>query len=99
MRTHVTGQEKSVAWMGQRVEFPGGWAGDLAWSDGALWVAWASCADPEPEMLSAVNRDWPLRPGVTLEEWRRRSAGTGFTVSLALLGEDGPAEMRENCTE
>ena len=95
MRTHVTGQEKSVAWMGQRVEFPGGWAGDLAWSDGALWVAWASCADPEPEMLSAVNRDWPLRPGVTLEEWRRRSAGTVFTVSLALLGEDGPAEMRE----
>ena len=91
----MTAQGEHETWVGQTVELPGGWAGDLTWSGESLWVAWASCTDAEPEMLSAINRDWPLRPGVTLEEWRQRSGSNVFTVSLALLGEDGPAEVRE----
>ena len=32
-------QMESGTWQGAPIEFPGGWAGDLAWVDGTLWVA------------------------------------------------------------
>ena len=70
-------------------ELPGGWAGDLAWSGDTAWVAWTTCHDPEPDLLTYARQEWPLRPGRTLTEWRRRSAEVRFTLSLARL--DDPA--------
>ncbi len=95
MATPATSHREYGTWLGGRVEFPGGWAGDLAWNDGSLWVAWASCIDEEPELLTAPDRTWPLRPGVTLDEWRRRSAQTEFRFSMARLGDDGTQDVRE----
>ena len=80
-------------WLSRGFEIPGGWSGDLTWSDGSLWLAWASYADPETDILSSIDRDWVLRSGITLEEWRKRSTDTLFKVSLAVLGEQGTSEI------
>ena len=72
-------------------ELPGGWAGDLAWSGDTAWVAWTACHDPEPALLTYARQEWPLRPGRTVTEWRRRSAAARFTLSLARLDEPGGA--------
>ena len=95
MGTLVTAHREYGTWLGGPVEFPGGWAGDLGWNDGSLWVAWASCIDEEPELLTAPDRTWSLRRGVTLDEWRRRSAQTEFKVSMARLDDDGTMDIRE----
>ncbi|MBI3971612.1 MAG: hypothetical protein HY332_10025 [Chloroflexi bacterium] len=83
------------------IELADGWAGDLAWCDGAVWVAWAVCSDPEPELLSESVREWPLkrdtplRPGLTPDDWRRRSAEAAFTVSVGRLAGGQLAAARE----
>ena len=74
---------------------PGGWAGALAWSDAAPWLAWTACHDPEPALLTYARQEWPLRPGRTLTEWRRRSAGVHFTLSLARLDDPSAHAVRE----
>lgn len=87
----VTSGGTSLAEQPDSRALPGGWAGDLAWSDGAAWVAWTACHDPEPDLLTYARQEWPLRPGRTLTEWRRRSADARFTLSLARL--DDPAAL------
>ena len=86
MNTLATTEKRPGTWLGSTLEFPGGWAGDLAWSDDALWLAWAACADEEPDLMVAPDKLWDPREGVTLDEWRRRSSSTSFTVSMARLG-------------
>ncbi len=81
----VTSGSTSLAEQPDSRELPGGWAGALAWSDGAAWVAWTACHDPEPDLLTYARQEWPLRSGRTLTEWRRRSADARFTLSLARL--------------
>ena len=49
---------------------PGGFACDLRAAGGRLWLAWAACADPETDLLAALDGTWPLKPGVTLDDWR-----------------------------
>ena len=95
MNTLATTEKRPGTWLGSTLEFPGGWAGDLAWSDDALWLAWAACADEEPDLMVAPDKLWDPREGVTLDEWRRRSSSTSFTVSMARLGANGPADVRE----
>ncbi|MDE2993918.1 MAG: hypothetical protein OXU67_08560, partial [Chloroflexota bacterium] len=81
----VTSGGTSLAERPDSRALPGGWAGALAWSDGVAWVAWTACHDPEPALLTYARQEWPLRPGRTLTEWRRRSADTRFMLSLARL--------------
>ncbi len=76
-------------------ELPGGWAGDLTWSGPAPWLAWTACHDPEPALLTYARQEWPLRPGRTLTEWRRRSAAAHFTLSLARLEDQAAPIGRE----
>ena len=76
-------------------ELPGGWAGALAWSDAAPWLAWTACHDPEPDLLTYARQEWPLRPGRTLTEWRRHSANARFTLSLARLNDPSVPPGRE----
>ena len=76
-------------------ELPGGWAGDLAWSGDTAWVAWTACHDPEPALLTYARQEWPLRPGRTVTEWRRRSADTRYTLSLARLDDPAAPAGRE----
>ena len=84
--------------MGARV--PGGWAGDLIWCGGAPWLAVATCDDPEPALLGPAAFETPLRreavlqPGITPEDWRRASAHTSFTVSLARLNGSRVGDLR-----
>jgi hypothetical protein len=95
MNTLATTRQESANWPGGTMEFPGGWAGDLAWSGDALWLAWAACADEEPDLMVAPDKLWNLRQGATLEEWRRQSPSTSFTVSVARLAASGPADVLE----
>ena len=79
---------------------PSGWAGDLIWCGGAPWLAFATCDDPEPDLLAPVTfenplrREAPLGPGVTPDDWRRAAARTGFAVWLARLDGDRLPEPR-----
>lgn len=84
-----------------RANLPGGWAGDLAWHEGAAWVAWTTCVDPEPPLLAPVNWQFPLRreaplaPGATPDDWRRLAGQVGFRLSLGRLGGDGVSAQVE----
>jgi hypothetical protein len=92
--TLATAQRGYGTWLGETLELSGGWAGDLAWNEGGLWLAWATCVDAEAELLAAFDSNWALRPGVTLEDWRGRIVQSEFTISLARL-DDGPTDTRE----
>ncbi len=74
---------------------PGGWAGDLAWCGDAAWVAWTAYHDPEPALLTYARQEWPLHPGRTLTEWRRRSASARCTLSLTRLDDPAATTGRE----
>ena len=91
----ATSGDASLAEQPDSRELPGGWAGDLAWSGDAAWVAWTACHDPEPALLTYARQEWPLRPGLTLADWRRRSADARFTLSLARLDESAAPLGRE----
>src|SRR5688572_18858445 len=67
------------------LDLAGCWAASLAWHEGHPWIAWIAAIDPEPDLLAGIAHSWPLRSGVTEEEWRRRSAGAAFAVSLRRL--------------
>ena len=95
MTTLTTPRRESGTWLGGQLELPGGWAGDLAWSEGSLWLAWATCLDAEVDLLTTPDRTWALRSGVTLEDWRERTSESEFTISLARIADDGPAGVRE----
>ena len=70
---------------GHVLEIAGGWAGDVVVQDGTEWVAFATCDDPEVELLTRVDRNWPLRPDVTVERWRERARESSFAVHLGRL--------------
>ena len=73
----------------KQIEFPHGYAGDVAVSGGTVWVAWATCETDELSLFSEINREWPLRQGLDAGRWREHPPATmGVYVSeLSPAGE------------
>ena len=59
-----------------QIEFPYGYAGDVAVSAGTVWMAWATCETNELSLFSEVNRAWPLHPGLDATTWREYPPAT-----------------------
>ncbi|MAG34831.1 MAG: hypothetical protein CL878_01055, partial [Dehalococcoidia bacterium] len=80
-----------------QIEFPHGYAGDVAASDGAVWAAWATCESDELSLFSEINRDWPLRPGLDADTWREHPPAT-MGVYAAKLSPTGEATAPQRLT-
>ena len=61
MATLTTTERGRGTWLGRSLELPGGWAGDLAWDEDSLWLAWATCIDEELGLLAVQDQQvaWP----------------------------------------
>lgn len=70
--------------------YAAGYSVDLAAASGQIWAAWCTCETDELSLFARVQRNWPLRPGVTPED-RRAFPRARFRLYLAPTGgQDGP---------
>jgi hypothetical protein len=60
---------------------PGAWAADLRAHHTITWLAWTACADDEAGLFTRLDGSWPLRPGLTVDDWRARTRRGRFTLS------------------
>ena len=90
-----TRERAEERWLANSMELTGGWASELVWINDELWIAWASCDDPESEMVlpqtgSKTNDTrWTLKKEYSLSQWRDISSEIMFSVSLGKITDGG----------
>ena len=95
MTTSLYVERSQDRWLANAIELGGGWASELKWHNGELWIAWATCEDPEPNMLIRNNKDWILNSRHSLDDWRKISSNIDFTIMLGRVTRQGIVDKKE----
>ena len=95
MTTSLYVERSQDRWLANAIELGGGWASELKWHNGELWIAWATCEDPEPNMLIRNNKDWILNSRHSLDDWSKISSTIDFTIMLGRVTRQGIVDKKE----